>query len=430
MKIRARFILLIFSAICLFLSYACSKRTEDTGWPVSIETVEGIKVVTNPEKSKFGVFAFELEEDLAIGDVNDEDYFFPRPVRLNVDDDGNIYVCDGGNRRVQKYDKNGTYVRTIGRQGQGPGEYIYPSRLFLNEAGNPCVSDARNLLYYDKDGVFQKRVQLKGFYPLFIPGPHGTYLGTTQPSGRAEGGAKASIIHIGENGEPIHTIAEYPVSYSKSLKAIVLHWYTNRLALAQRTLDTFYYGFSSEYRINVADSDGRTIFIFTKDVKPQPLSGEEKELTKKDGIYAVIGTNQREKAIVFPDHRPFFSRFMSDDTGRLYVIRHKSILERDEQDFSVDVFSKEGIYLYQMNWPFIPVLIKNGFLYEVREDEDTGDIKVLRHKVINWNKFNEESILIQRVSLSRNSIFLKRRSHPFQAFAFQAGHDYRSAAVA
>ena len=120
------------------------------------------------------------------------------------------------------------------------------------------------------------------------------------------------------------------------------------------------------------------------------ISGEEKELTKKDGIYAMIGSYDREKAIVFPDQRPYFGRFISDDTGRLYVIRSKSILERDEQTSSVDVFSKEGIYLYNMSWDFIPALIKNSFLYEVRVDEDAGDIKVLRHKITNWNRFKEE----------------------------------------
>lgn len=390
MKARARLEILIFLAICLALFYACSKRAEDTGWSANIEIVNGTRVVTNPEEPKFGVFVFDLEEDLAIGDVNDEDYFFPRAVALNVDDDGNFYVCDGGNRRVQKYDKSGTYVRTIGRQGQGPGEYIYPSRLFLDDAGNPCVNDSRSLLYYDKDGAFQKKVQLQGFYSRLIPGPLGTFLGSTQPSGRTEGGAKSSIIQVGENGEPIRTIAEYPISYIKSQKAVVLHWYTHHVAFAQRTPDSFYYGFSREYKVNVADGDGSTIFILAKEEKPQSISREEKELTKKDGVFAVIGTNQIEEAIVFPDQRPFFTRFISDDAGRLYVIRFKSILERDEQTSSVDIFSKKGIYLYQMNWSFIPALIKKDFLYEVREDEDAGDIKVLRHKIINWNKFKEE----------------------------------------
>jgi hypothetical protein len=390
MKSKARLFIWIFLAVCLCCSFGCSKKTEVAGWSPEIEIVDGIKVITNPEASKFGEFAFELEEDLAIGDVDDEDYFFPRPVTLSVDNDGNIYVCDGGNRRVQKYNKDGTYVRTIGRQGQGPGEYMYPSRVFLDEDGNPCVSDSRSLLYYNKEGVFREKVQLEGFYSILIPGPYGTFIGSTQPSGRTEGGAKTSIIHVSMNGEPLRTLAEYPVEYSQSLKAIALHWYTNHVSFVQRTSDSLYYGFSKEYKIHVSDSDGNAIFIFKKKMEPQSISGEEKVLTKKDGIYAMIGSYDREKATVFPDHRPFFSRFISDDVSHLYVIRFKSILEREDKMIRIDVFSKDGIYLYEMNWSFMPALIKNGFLYEVREDEETGDIKVIRHKITNWNKFKEE----------------------------------------
>ncbi|MCJ7579872.1 MAG: 6-bladed beta-propeller [Candidatus Aminicenantes bacterium] len=389
MKLSMRFELVILLALCLALSSACSKGTRNKGWSVNIEIVDGIKVITNPEEPKFGVFEFELEEDLAIGDANDEDYFFMRRLTLSVDNEGNLFVCDGGSKRVTKYDKNGIYVGVIGRQGQGPGEYMSPSRVFLDDFGNSCVHDFRSLLFFDKDGVFQKKIPLKGMYNLF-PGPHGTFLYSTQPSGFAEGGAKTSIMQISETGEPVRTIAEYPVSYNKSFKSTVLHWYTNWAAFTPRTFDSFYYGFSRDYMINVADSDGSTIFIFAKEENPQPISVEEKKLTMKDGIMLVSGTKDVERATVFPEHRPFFRSFFSDDTGHLYVILFKSIFEREEQNLAVDVFSKEGIYLYRMNWSFIPALIKESFLYEVREDEDTGDVKVIRHKITNWNKFKEE----------------------------------------
>ncbi len=380
----------IVPAMCLVLSCWCSKGAKESEWAPTIEIVDGIKVITNPEEPKYGDFVFDLEEDLVIGDVNDEDYFFPRRVTPNVDEEGNIYVCDEGNRRIQKYDKNGKYVRTIGREGQGPGEYMYPSTLFLDDVGNPCVHDSRSLIYYTRDGDFQKKILIEGFYSRLFPGPKGTFLGTTQPSARTEGGAKTSIVQIGESGGPLRTIAQYPVVYSESQKAIVLHWYTHRIAFSQRNKDTFYYGFSKDYKVYAADSEGKTIFVIAKKEEPISISGEEKELTRKDGFYAAIGTNQPEKAIVFPNHRPFFARFMSDDTGRLYVIRSKSILERDEKSSIVDVFSKDGIYLYRINWSFIPSLIKRGFLYEVRENEETGDIKVLRHKINNWEDFREE----------------------------------------
>lgn len=389
MNSKARCLLWIFPAICICLSFGCATKEKASGWSPEIEIVGGIKLIANPETPKFGSFAFELEEDLAIGDVEDEDYFFPRRVTLSVDDAGNIYVCDNGNRRVQQYDRNGTFVRTVGRQGQGPGEYTYPSRLFLDKAGNPVVEGNRSLLRYDKDGVFQEKIALKGSYMRLIPGPNGTYIGSTQPNALAEGGARTAVIQIGENGEPVGTIAEFPVSANTAARATVLHWYTNHALFARRSADSFYYGFSREYKITVADSDGGTVFVFKKKSEPLSITAEEKELTTKKGVYLVSGTRDVEKAIAFPDHRPFFASFFSDDAGHLYVIRFKSIFEREENMSRVDVFSKDGIYLYEMSWPFIPALIKNGFLYEVRENEETGDIRVMRHTIVNWNQFKD-----------------------------------------
>ena len=390
MKSKARLFIWIFLAVCLCCSFGCSTKDKETGWSPEIEIVDGIKVITNPEESKYGEFAFELEEDLAIGDVDDEGYSFWSRVTLSADNEGNIYVVNGGKRRVQKYNKDGIYVKTIGRQGQGPGEYMYPSKLFLDDAGNPVVEGNRSLLYYDQDGVFQKQISLKGSYMRLILGPKNTFIGSTQPNALVEGGAKTSIVLIGENGEPIQTIAESPVSFNTALKATVLHWYTNTASFAPRTSGSFYYGFSTENRIIVADSEGRTMFTFKKTAEPQTITGEEKELTIKDGIYLISGTKDRERAIAFPDHRPYFGSFFSDDVGHLYVIRFKSILEREDKMIRIDVFSKDGIYLYEMNWSFMPALIKNGFLYEVRENEETGYSQIIRHKIVNRSKFKEE----------------------------------------
>jgi hypothetical protein len=61
---------------------------------------------------------------------------------------------------------------------------------------------------------------------------------------------------------------------------------------------------------------------------------------------------------------------MSDEKGRIYVFRKKSILDEDRNEI-VDIFSKEGLYLYQIKLPLIqrallfsiPISICNGSIY-------------------------------------------------------------------
>ena len=91
-----------------------------------------------------------------------------------------------------------------------------------------------------------------------------------------------------------------------------------------------------------------------------------------------------------PDHRPYFRRFLSDDLGRLFVVRFKPITEKDIKTSEIDVFSKDGYYLYRMTWPLVPQVIKGGFLYEVRQDEEAGLTKIIRHRIKNWGDFKAE----------------------------------------
>ncbi|OGD12059.1 MAG: hypothetical protein A2Y86_01075 [Candidatus Aminicenantes bacterium RBG_13_62_12] len=96
-----------------------------------------------------------------------------------------------------------------------------------------------------------------------------------------------------------------------------------------------------------------------------------------------MGGNSRDEGVFFPDHRPYFAQFMADDAGRLYVPRLNSILEKDAPT-RVDVFSREGVYLYRMTWASRPTAIRAGFLYEVREDPETSEYLVIRQKITNW----------------------------------------------
>lgn len=52
----------------------------------------------------------------------DPEYQFYRPRGVDLDSAGNAYVLDDGNHRIQVFGPDGDYLRTIGRQGQGPGE--------------------------------------------------------------------------------------------------------------------------------------------------------------------------------------------------------------------------------------------------------------------------------------------------------------------
>jgi len=358
-------------------------------WKGKIETENGVKVVKNPAEPLYGDFAFDLEEDLAIGgDPTKETAYFPRGGALSVDGEGNMYVADLGNVRVQMFDKTGAFVRQLGRKGQGPGEYAFPSKVLFDPEGNPCVSAGSYIVCFGKDGYFKRKIQLKKIVSPVIFGARGTIIGTTQP-GRGPDGPKYTIIQLDSEGALLRTITEYRGEFKKSQTAIIIHAYSNRIVFESLTADSFVYGFSGDYRLYVADGAGKTTLVIACDEKPASITGREKAETKENGVYAWIGTNDKTlNDEGFPDHRPYFGRVFTDDAGRIYVARTGSILEK-EAPARIDVFSKDGIFLYRMAWKTFPSAIRSGYYYQVREDKETSEYQAVRYKIKNWEKMKK-----------------------------------------
>ena len=381
----------VVSAILILLSVpSCSKKAADPGWKAEVEVIDGVKTSRNPETPRYGAFSFDLVEDLVIGQENEEDYLFPDGLRITIAKNGALLVCDYGNRRVQVYDKNGVFMKTLGRVGQGPGEYDFPSSIHLDDAENIYVSDSSKLVVFDRDGIFQRNILLKIFLSPLMLGPKGTVVGTNQPNASGEGRPQNEIIQLNPDGQRLREIAKYP-AYGVSKGMVLRHRYGGSIPFCRRSEDSFFFGFSLTYEIRAVDAEGRTLLVFSKKEEPQAITGEEEDLTRKKGISSWSGSGDPRTAdLGMPDHRPYFSRFLSDEAGRLYVVRFQSILEWEDPIRKVDVFSKEGLYLYKMTWNFLPQDIKNGFFYEARHDEAIGLTRIIRHRIVNWGDFKSE----------------------------------------
>lgn len=67
---------------------------------------------------------------------------FAAPTNVAVDRQGNIYVADTWNYRVQVLDPAGKFLRAFGAQGDRPGEFIRPKGIAVDSEGHVYVADA------------------------------------------------------------------------------------------------------------------------------------------------------------------------------------------------------------------------------------------------------------------------------------------------
>ncbi len=98
--------------------------------------------VMNPAKAPSGVETIELEEMWRVGGWDDEDVLFGVITSIISDDTGNIYMLDSQLNEVQVYSPDGEYLNTIGREGEGPGEFRTAFNLLLLPSGNIGVLQA------------------------------------------------------------------------------------------------------------------------------------------------------------------------------------------------------------------------------------------------------------------------------------------------
>ena len=385
-------IVLIISAFILLAS--CQNQKAE--WKGTIEEVDGVKIVKNPKEPIYGEIYLDLEEDLKIGNEEDENYQFYRVRDVALDSHLNIYILDAGNHRVQKFDKNGNYLQTIGRKGQGPGEFAGPSNVFINSQDNLYVSEGRRIQIFNSSGNFMKSIPLENSISDFYVDSRGDIFANA--SWLNEEGRKRVIVKINSEGKIIKTIAEFSdikqVIKMDSEKVVAIqarHSYTPKLLLSAVDKQAFTYAYSLEYKIFIIDNDGKLLSKIQAEEDSHSISQSE----KKHIIGQLMASASRrgrkfsldvvEEACNFPSIRPFFWEIIVDDLQRIFIWKVKSVLDKSEGN-EFDVINKEGYFLYRAKIPVVPKIIRKGFLYDIKEDEDTGEISIRRFKIKNWDQ--------------------------------------------
>ena len=112
--------------------------------------VSGLLACAEPDASALPQVT--LESVTSIGVLSDPDYALSDVWGLTVGPAGDIYVLEMTASQVRVYNADGQYQRTIGREGEGPGEFVRPWALgFANDT--LWVSHAFRVEFFTDQGA-------------------------------------------------------------------------------------------------------------------------------------------------------------------------------------------------------------------------------------------------------------------------------------
>jgi hypothetical protein len=158
---------------------------------------------------------FTLEEDLSIGvESGDEQYVFAGVDNIALDSEENIYILDGMNFRIQKFDKDGNFLMSLEiKKGEGPKEVTYVTGLAVTGKGKIYVHDRNSMkiLIFDEGGQFIHSFKIEFRAMNIIPHSEEKVI--------VLGSKDDNILHVfSREGKLLHSFGksfEIPAKYSK-----------------------------------------------------------------------------------------------------------------------------------------------------------------------------------------------------------------------
>lgn len=269
--------------LALLTLLASQPASAQDKWKGSIVKEGDVTIVKNPKEPIYNTPILELKEELSIGGPEAQGQaVFTRMREFAVDDAGTIYISDGlGVDCIRVFDKTGRYLRTIGRHGQGPGEFdgIGPLSI-IRATGELVVANIRLgcLTYFNARGTYLRdlRLEVRNYIGARLDSKGRIYgFGGGFEIGKPY--FETRLAAIDPEGKPATILVRAPGQVKEKLQMFGpgIFWILD-------TSDNLVAGFSEFYELQIFDARTQRLSKkIRKDFVPVPVSEEELTRYKK-----------------------------------------------------------------------------------------------------------------------------------------------------
>jgi hypothetical protein len=351
-------------------SVACRGREDFEG--VIFRDSSGIGVVESMEPSWTSESAWYLSSApiLSVGAQEaDSAYLFHGVVGAKRLGHGRIAVADYGSHQIRYYDETGHFLTSVGREGEGPGEFRFMSLFWRLPGDTVVLSHDRGLSLFDPSGVFVRTVR-----PQPTPGgfsaqgvaqlDDGTILGIngTRAFSPADAGALIPNTLQFHTFQPSGTYGVFLDSFpaaplwfvtgTTDLRRVPFHTFPTRGAAGAN----IYLTGGRKPEIQVRRADGTLRRIIRWQSQSQPLTSDHVARYRDYLLARASSDNARRRheqflnEVPMPDQLPVLGEasFLVDRAGNLWAEAYRPPWQAEAEWI---VFSREGVWLGSLRTP-------------------------------------------------------------------------------
>lgn len=337
-----------------------------------------------------------------------------------VDEKNRVFIADRDQTNIHVFDPKGNYLTSLGRKGEGPGEFTAVSQRtgMTIHSNRLYVTDLTDMQFYFPHRVhvfmleeltFFRTIdllagnrevfeELDGYYSKRLyPRDDGTFLVSYHRLPNEYQDEKSFIHYVVQDSSGM--IVTGPVLKQKdktnlvyevtntSFPYVAIHAFPfyGKSLLAVTDNDYLYAANNTEeFKIDGYTPYGEHVRSFRHDFENRPLDRDELlDHYEKTEYMARLGDrvalNMIREADNLPETWPALNDLLIDDENRLWL----STIVDDDEIYEWWVLETSGVVITKFEWPRNEPIeaVNNGYMYTRETDEETELQSIVRYRV-------------------------------------------------
>jgi hypothetical protein len=320
--------------------------------------------VANPATLRDGKVDAVLDELFSLGGYSESDEeFFGVVANAIVDPAGNSYLLDEQLCEVRVFDAEGNYLRTFGREGEGPGEFRQARDMVLLPNGKVGViyGQQTRMASYDLDGTIGPDISLtpEGTRFAFMMGAQsrgGQFVIQQHSSSIKDNEMTSTMSMLGleVDGTVKHTYAESSTTQKLTGNSISISISDDDMANAWVLLEDGSMAINhagDEYEIEILSPEGELIRTITREYEPLRRSDEELERLDRERRERAEQSGRPVDDTPIEEYYDVIQSMHVGPDGQLWVMTGRGRFGKGVAEDSLgvfDVFDAEGHLVRQV----------------------------------------------------------------------------------